>query len=271
MKELIKEAETKKKSATNNTDARSGVIRTRTIPQAVVSHMAAKIQSLRPHVKEILEAEAVARMDRVADMEAVKALNIIEHSSEIQSRPQKEWFMSNKDKKLSKEAIAEKQKIIAEKVGTGTHRMTRKKRRAREALRGLESHGRCDDDGDESDKGNASSNKQTVNLERQIKSAVKKKKKADQEKERETSQKSVHDIDTEKVQRAAKKQKKSGKDAVGDSGLFADEKVAFSSRKKEATPVAKSSFEFRGYDPSQKFGKKKGVHKFKSKSKYKRK
>ena len=114
--------------------ASTGVIRSRTIPPAVMSHFAAnKIISLDPHIKEVITAEAVARMDRIAEMEAMKVQNIITHGDEIRTRPQKEWFASTKQRLSTKEASALKQLDIAEKVGTGKHRMTRKKRRMREA------------------------------------------------------------------------------------------------------------------------------------------
>ena len=45
-----------------------------------------------------MDAEAVARLDRIAEMEAMRAKNIIEHSASIKQRPQKEWFASSKQK-----------------------------------------------------------------------------------------------------------------------------------------------------------------------------
>jgi len=139
MKDVIKDAEQKRLMIASSGDrdkkslSSTGAIRSRTVPPAVVMHFAAKITSLEPHIKEVKAAEAVARMDRIAEMEATKAQNIIEHWDEIKSRPQREWFASTKQKMSAKEAVAMKQQLIAEKVGTGNHRMTRKKRRMREA------------------------------------------------------------------------------------------------------------------------------------------
>lgn len=96
-------------------------------------HFTAKINSLKPHIDEVLVAEAIARFDRIAEMEAIKAQNIIQHWDEIKARPQREWFASKKEKMSSQEAAAMKHQTIAEKVGTVMHRMTRKKRRLREA------------------------------------------------------------------------------------------------------------------------------------------
>lgn len=259
MKELIKEAEAKQRNIKDK-QMGSGVIRTRTIPQAVITHLSAKVDSLQSHVNEILEAEAVARMDRIADMEAMKAQNIIEHSEEIHARPQREWFVSETEKKRSKEAAAEKQRLISEKAGTGLHRMTRKKRRAREALKGLDAQDDAEDD-----------RKPAVPNPGQIKSAIKKKKKENLEKEHEALKQSLHDIRMEREKRKEPK-KKTGRDALGDASLFAEDKITFSTRKpKKETDVVQSAYKFRGYQPDKKLGKKKGVHKFKSKSKYKRK
>ena len=76
---------------------------------------------LEPHVEEVLQAEAVARMDRIAEMVAIRAQNLIEHADEIAARPQREWFASKQQKRLTKKAAAEKQRMIAEKAGTGMH------------------------------------------------------------------------------------------------------------------------------------------------------
>ncbi|EED95637.1 predicted protein, partial [Thalassiosira pseudonana CCMP1335] len=110
MKEVIKDAEEKSRRAsagrkqTQDSASTSGVIRSRTIPPPVVAHFVAKINFLEQHVREVLDAEAVARIDRIAEMEAMRAQNIIEHSSEIKQRPQKEWFASSKERISVKEA-----------------------------------------------------------------------------------------------------------------------------------------------------------------------
>ena len=75
-----------------------------------------------------------------------------------------------------------------------------------------------------------------------------------------------------------KKQKKrkaasSGSDALGDGGLFSEEKVSYSkkAKKSEADSPRKSAYTFHEYDPNKKKAKKKSHHGFKSRSKYKRK
>jgi ATP-dependent RNA helicase DDX27 len=221
-----------------------------------------KIESLEKHVEEVLQAEAVARLDRIAEMEAMKAQNIIEHSDEIMSRPQRQWFASEKEKKMTKEAAAEKARLIAEKVGTGKHRMTRKKRRAREAKEMFEGGDEGEDSGE------------SKPVLPSIKKAAREHKRQLNEKDKAMSNKSIHDTD---IERASKKRKgKAGLDALGDSSLFSEEKITYASKKKKADDGderMKSSYAFRGYDPvkdAMKKGKKKAHHKFKSKSKYKR-
>jgi len=275
MKEVIKDAEEKsgRNAGDGSSSNKSGIIRSRTIPTAVVSHFVAKIKSLEPHVEEVLQAEAVARLDRLAEMEAMRAKNIIEHSDDIKSRPQREWFASNKQKQSAKMAAAEKQKMIAEKAGTGTHRMTRKKRRAREAKEELMRYQ------EEVQQEREESGKQPKKMitDKSIKSSARAEKKKMEQKEKEIGQKSLHDEDQEwksKQREREKKTKRKGafaSDAVGDSSLFDDERVAYAKKSKTEAPRP-SSFQFTEYDPTKpkRKTKKKSVHAFKSKSKYKR-
>lgn len=230
-------------------------VRSRTIPQAVVAHFASQIVKMEDDIQEVLEAEAVARLDRLAEMEAIKAENLISHADEISSRPAREWFASKHEKKLTKEQLAARQREIAEKAGTGTHRMTRKKRRKREALQALEEHD--DDNGDAK-----TERKPTLN----IKAAARSSKRDQEEKTHEKYHKSVYDVD---VEAKRKEKRKSQNRVMGDSSLFEDEKALTSSTKrKDERP--KASYDFEDFDPNRKFGKKRGHKAFKSKSKYKR-
>lgn len=258
MKEIMKDASDREKIANKNSASKNAIIRSRSIPPAVIAHFVMKIKSLEEHVEEVLQAEAVARMDRLAEMEIMKAQNIIEHSDEIKSRPQRQWFASEKEKKSAKERAAEKAKIIAEKVGTGKHRMTRKKRRIREAREMAQSMG--DDEYDAPEGETEFSQKQHA----------KEHKRKQSEKEMERRDRSIHDED---VRRAKKRKGKVGSDALGDSGLFAEEKIAYAPKQSKGEERAQSSYNFRGFDPrmaDKKKPKAKAHHKFKSKSKYRR-
>ena len=179
-----------------------------------------------------MDAEAIAKMDRIAEMEAMRAKNIIEHNSEIKRRPQKEWFATSKERLSSKEAAKEKKRMIEEKVGTGTHRMTRKKRRAQQAredmLEGQE----------EARREMEESGKKSKNIfsEAAIKGSAKASRKKDAQREKELASMSVHDEDMKLEQKRKQKRKAAANDSLGDAGLFSDEKVAFAKKpKKEAT------------------------------------
>jgi hypothetical protein len=279
MKELIKDAEAKTKKRQQQQQQQKkgsdGVIRSRTIPAAVVSHFVQKIQSLEQHVEEVLQAEAVARMDRLAEMEVSRAQNIIEHADEINARPAREWFVGNKQKETTKRATAaERKQMYEDSAGTGTHRMNRKKRRAREAMEALNAPN--DDGGDDGndDEGKEKSRSSKIPS---VKSAARAHKKKVEEEDRESRKRTLHDQDVYHEQQAEKKKKKqkkakTGKDARGDSSLFAEDEIFHAPKRQQEAkaPVAKSSYNFRGHDPDKKLGKKKGNKAFKSKSKYKR-
>merc|ERR1712194_642455 len=264
MKEVIKDAEEKNLTQWKNGSQSSGVIRSRTIPQAVIAHFVAKVNSLEQHVKEVMDAEAVARLDRITEMEAMRAANIISHSASIKSRPQKEWFATPKERISVKEATAERKKLMEEKVGTGKHRMTRKKRRAQEVQE--ETAQAEKETGKKSNK---------VFTEAGQKGSARASKKKGAQAEKELAERSLHDDDKRQERKRKQRLKASSSDAAGDGGLFSEERVAFAKKPKKGASEAseapvKSSYEFTEYDPNKRLGKKKAHHAFKSRSKYKR-
>jgi hypothetical protein len=213
MKAVIKDAEQKRKQIEEENTMKTsenlstGIIRSRTIPSAVVAHFAAKIISLEPHVKEVMAAEAVARLDRIAEMEATKVQNMILHRDEIKSRPQKEWFASSKQKQSAKELAIEKQKQIAEKVGIGVHRMTRKKRRLREAKKDLiDDEREAREDHEETGKP-----MKKILTERSVKSIARSHKKEMAEKARLEDNRSLYDEDAREERAKFRKQNKEKK------------------------------------------------------------
>lgn len=263
MKEIIKDAETKRKTGDNDL---TGVIRSRSVPSAVVSHFVEKIQALEPHVEEVMQAEAIARTDRIAEMEAIRAQNLIEHADDIKNRPAREWFTSNQEKqKRLKEIAEEKKRLIAEKVGTGEHRMTRKKRRAREALNALSEKDQAPDDDEDVD-GVVSKPREAKIA--KVNAAIRKQKKEKIVKANHKLEMSIN----EQIESKSKKAK--AKSPAGDSRLFDEEKVAFAPKQakkvRAAEDVVKSGYNFRGYIPDRKLGVRKGSKKFKSKAKYRR-
>jgi ATP-dependent RNA helicase DDX27 len=95
MKEVIKDAEKKNmKKGPKGSNSEGAVIRSRTVPISAISYFNKKIISLQPHIEEIKAAEEVAKIDRLAEMEATRAKNIMIHADEIKARPKKEWFQS---------------------------------------------------------------------------------------------------------------------------------------------------------------------------------
>ncbi|KAL7531356.1 hypothetical protein ACHAWF_003821 [Thalassiosira exigua] len=226
MKEVIKDAEEKnRRQKQDNMSQPTGVIRSRTIPQAVVAHFVAKINSLEPSVKEVMDAEAVARLDRITEMEAIRAKNIIEHSEEIEKRPKREWFASAKQKISVKQASAERKRLMEEKVGTGKHRMTRKKRRAQEAREMLlEAKEESERSGEKT---------KIVFTNAEIKGSARASKRNEARREKESASRSLNDEDVRKKRIQKQKQKAVASDAAGDGGLFSEEKVAFSKKSKE--------------------------------------
>mmetsp|Transcript_4792 Transcript_4792/g.10901 ORF Transcript_4792/g.10901 Transcript_4792/m.10901 type:complete len:528 (+) Transcript_4792:1532-3115(+) len=269
MKEVIKDAEEKNRKQKQGSGSQpTGMIRSRTVPQAVVAHFVAKINSLEQHVNEVKDAEAVARLDRITEMEAMRARNIIEHSASIKRRPQKEWFTTPKERISLKEATAERKQLQNEMVGTGTHRMTRKKRRAQEA-RAMFQEAREEEAEMEQETGKKSKN---VYTESEIKGSARAFRKEEALREKEIAGRSVNDDDKRKERKRKQRLKAASSDAAGDGGLFSEERIAFAKKpKKEANEgPAKSSYDFHEGDPDKQKTKKKGHHAFKSRSKYKR-
>jgi hypothetical protein len=205
---------------------------------------------------------------------------LIEHADEIKQRPAREWFASNADKKNAvlnnakalKDSAAENNSIKNPTSGI-QHRMTRKKRRAREAREAMEKGN--DDDHNDNETNDNPSKAAKVN-EQTIKSDVKKQKRLRDELKKERVGQSIHDLDMEEEKKLKKKKKKvtaSGRaDPIGDSSLFGDDRVSYSSKSKSLLDEkpAKSSYKFIGYNPDKKLGKKKSIKSFKSKSKHKR-
>lgn len=222
MKEVIQDAHEKNQTSFGKKRA---IIRSRTVPQAVVSHFYAKITSLEPHIESVLQAEQIAKLDRLVEMETVRAKNMIIHREEIQSRPAREWFKGKSLKKAEAEALKEKEKVINQE-GTGSHRMTRKKRRAREAKEELK---RFQQEMREEQEANGNSGPDPYS-EGALKASARSAKKEFQEQERERFNRSLHEEDLERDQRN-KKRKARALD-VGDSSLFDQEEVMFQKKKR---------------------------------------
>jgi ATP-dependent RNA helicase DDX27 len=86
-----------------------GQVQSRCVPQAVIDHFHLKISEMEEEIESIMKQEKVDRDVRMAEMEAHKALNVVEHEDEIKSRPAREWIMTNK----KREEIQERSKAEA--------------------------------------------------------------------------------------------------------------------------------------------------------------
>ena len=82
------------------------VVKTRTVPPESVSYWVDRIAALEPQVAEVLQEEGEEKAIRVAEMEANKANNLLEHAEEIKSRPARSWFQTEKEKKEIREQSA---------------------------------------------------------------------------------------------------------------------------------------------------------------------
>ena len=253
-----------------------------------LTHYFSLFQTLTYQVQDVLAAQIVEKMDRLAEMEASRAENQIKYAEEIGSRPKREWFADGRKKMALQEATLEKSKMLNQAadrpVVKGMHRMTRKKRRKREAMEALLE----DDDDDGYDEGGGSTRSRMTEgsmkanaraFKKQMERGNKSKGEEDESNDnnKESKRGRGKDGDSTKI----KKQKGKGSfESDGPGGEAIDDEgssnTATTSKKKmlkESEKTAKSSFDFTGHDPSNGTGrrnKKKANHAFKSKSKFKR-
>eukprot|EP00933_Yihiella_yeosuensis_P083306 TRINITY_DN9749_c0_g5_i1.p1 TRINITY_DN9749_c0_g5~~TRINITY_DN9749_c0_g5_i1.p1 ORF type:complete len:472 (+),score=107.75 TRINITY_DN9749_c0_g5_i1:23-1438(+) len=109
VKELGKQCATKVKSK---------VIK-RTVAADAIQDWADKIQGLKEEVVGIMEEESVNKELRLADLLANKAKNLETHRKDIQSRPAKEWFITNRAKGKLQEEDNKRVKDIDAKLLAG--------------------------------------------------------------------------------------------------------------------------------------------------------
>ena len=124
--------------------ASGSTVQTRTVPQESVAYWVDRIAELEAEVEEVLNGEYEDKALRVAEMEATKALNVLEHRDEIYGRPARSWFQTNDEKEASAKrskhegpTAARSEAPIVEVVKPKIKRdkyagLTRKQRRARQ-------------------------------------------------------------------------------------------------------------------------------------------
>ena len=105
-----KGAATTQKGASSD-DKNTG-LQARAVPAPVISHFLSKIRSLEVDVADIFKQERTEKELRVAEMEANKASNLMKHASEIQHRPARSWFQTEKEKKDVKNRVRARDSFV---------------------------------------------------------------------------------------------------------------------------------------------------------------
>ncbi|KAF8445958.1 DEAD-domain-containing protein [Boletus edulis BED1] len=82
-------------------------IRHRIVPTDVVSRWIKEVENLRPEIASILQEEKEEKQIRRAEMELSKSQNMIDHETDIFSRPARTWFQTKQER--SKAAAVSKQ------------------------------------------------------------------------------------------------------------------------------------------------------------------
>eukprot|EP00877_Chromochloris_zofingiensis_P007931 jgi/Chrzof1/3391/Cz12g23200.t1 len=85
-------------------------LKQRLVPQQAVASWQHRVERVQPDVGQVLGDERAEKEMRKAEMEAQKAENMMNHETEIYSRPARTWFQTEKQKR----AVAEKAKAVAD-------------------------------------------------------------------------------------------------------------------------------------------------------------
>ena len=221
---------------------------------------------MKNEIKEIQEAEEVARVDRITEMEAERASNIIKHADEINARGPKVWFQSKAEKDATQKETLEKARSdrLISKMGDGKHRLTRKKKRRME-LRAEQEQMKEEYRLEQLSSGNDQKKRLDENT---MKATARAKKIIDDRKrDVDSYQQSISE------EFSGNPSKKIRRPQVHDSyGIFDDARTQLS-EKKEVAPGGKGKYTFTEYNPNGtglRKGGKKGSNKFKSKAKHNR-
>jgi len=78
-------------------------LKNRVIPGEAIEQCREKVEMIESDIQNILQEEQEEKHLRIAEMEATKASNIIKYEEEINSRPKRTWFQSEREKKILKE------------------------------------------------------------------------------------------------------------------------------------------------------------------------
>lgn len=100
---LVGEADRRMLKAAIKHAAGEDQVRQRSVPAEVAQKYIEKLEGLKGEIMEVMEEEKMDKQLRRAEMELKKGENLIEHETEIFSRPARTWFQSEKEKLKAKE------------------------------------------------------------------------------------------------------------------------------------------------------------------------
>ncbi|KAE9051099.1 DEAD-box ATP-dependent RNA helicase 28 [Phytophthora rubi] len=256
-----------------------GFVKSRAVPDPVIAQWNARIESMREDVKMVMHEETLEKRMREAEKEATRATNMLKHRDEINSRPARTWFMSEKEKKNVNERAEEERRAAleaakeeAEAADTVSRAkklklMSHKKRRLFE-IREREERMLADSARDE----DGQNGKKTVFTSLHVAGAAKRAKKEQQDKSRSREEESISEMHERKrlkreKARAARSSHGSG---AFDVDMTRDGAPGPKPRKERDANAGNNPFEFKEKITDYKKHAKKGSGSFKSKAKYKR-
>ncbi|POM73159.1 DEAD/DEAH box RNA helicase [Phytophthora palmivora] len=260
-----------------------GFVKSRAVPDPVIAQWKARIESMQEDVKLVMHEETLEKRMREAEKEATRATNLLKHRDEINSRPARTWFMSEKEKKNVNERAEEerraKEEAAKEEVETADTMsrakklklMSHKKRRLFE-IREREERMLADANREDEEESGKKGKKGAVFTSMHVAGAAKRAKKAQQETSRSREEESISEMHERKrlkreKARAARSSHGSG---AFDVDMTRDGTPAPKPRKQRDANAGNNPFEFKEKITDYKRHAKKGSSSFKSKAKYKR-
>ncbi|RLN73891.1 hypothetical protein BBJ28_00006354 [Nothophytophthora sp. Chile5] len=256
-----------------------GFVKSRAVPDPVIAQWKARIEGMQEDVKQVMHEETLEKRMREAEKEATRATNMLKHRDEINSRPARTWFMSEKEKKAVNERAEEsrlaREEEAAKEVDDPMSRakklklMSHKKRRLFE-IREREERMLADATGEaEEDTGKK---KKSVFTSTSVAGAAKRAKKAQQDSTRSREEESIAELHERKrlKREKARAARSSHAPSAFDVDMTRDGAPAPKPKKQREAGGASNPFEFKEKITDFKKHAKKTASSFKSKSKYKR-
>lgn len=260
-----------------------GFVKSRAVPDPVITQWKARIESMQEDVKEVMHEETLEKRMREAEKEAMRATNLLKHRDEINARPARTWFMSEKEKKNVSERAEDDRQIRLETASHETNSidsmsrakklklMSHKKRRLFD-IREREERMLADAAQENDASGRSKNQNGPVFTSMQVAGAAKRAKKVQQETSRSREDDSIADIHERKRLKRGKAlpaRCSHGTDAF-DTDMTIDGMSASNLKARRDAKPGLNSFEFKEKITDFKKHAKKSSSSFKSKAKYKR-